>query len=69
MICSLVSRNLPVDEKFDLTQRFFRKMAGEQKIGFNNSIFLSEKGTADRNRALTYFMVIFFLFLFNFILF
>lgn len=57
MTCSLVSRNLPIDEKFDLTQKFFRRVAGEQKIGFNNSIFLSEKGTADRNRALTYFMV------------
>ena len=29
---------------------------GLHKIGFNNSVYLSEKNTADRNYALAYFM-------------
>ena len=31
-------------------------MAGGADIGFNNSVFLSERDTADRNFALAYFM-------------
>ena len=29
---------------------------GDEHIGFNNSVFLSERDTADRNFALAYFM-------------
>ena len=36
---------------------YFNKMSGgENNIGFNNSVFLSERDTADRNFALAYFM-------------
>ena len=35
---------------------FFKKMAGGEYLGFNNSIFLSERDTADRNFALAYFL-------------
>ena len=31
-------------------------MAGGEYLGFNNSIFLSERDTADRNFALAYFL-------------
>ena len=31
-------------------------MAGGEYLGFNNSIFLSERDSADRNNALAYFM-------------
>lgn len=31
-------------------------MAGGEYLGFNNSIFLSERDSADRNSALGYFM-------------
>ena len=34
----------------------FQKMAGGEYLGFNNSIFLSERDSADRNNALAYFM-------------
>ena len=48
---------MPMSEKFDLLMTYFNKMAGgEQCIGFNNSVFLSERDTADRNFALAYFM-------------
>lgn len=33
-----------------------QKMAGGEYLGFNNSIFLSERDSADRNNALAYFM-------------
>ena len=37
--------------------KYFNKMSGgENNIGFNNSVFLSERDTADRNFALAYFM-------------
>ena len=36
---------------------YFNKMSGgDNNIGFNNSVFLSERDTADRNFALAYFM-------------
>ena len=31
-------------------------LSGGEEIGFNNSVFLSERDTADRNFALAYFM-------------
>ena len=45
-----------MSEKFAHVQNKFSELAGGAKIGFSNSIFLSERNTADRNRALTYFM-------------
>ena len=33
-----------------------RRYLGGEEIGFNNSVFLSERDTADRNFALAYFM-------------
>ncbi len=33
-----------------------QRMAGGEYLGFNNSIFLSERDSADRNSALGYFM-------------
>ena len=37
-------------------KKFFQRMAGGEYLGFNNSIFLSERDTADRNFALAYFL-------------
>ena len=31
-------------------------MAGEETVQFNNSIYLAEKGSVDRDFALTYFL-------------
>jgi len=43
-------------QKYDYMVDFFKKMAGGEYLGFNNSIFLSERDTADRNFALAYFL-------------
>lgn len=60
LVCSLlktlVKPELSLAEKFDYTQSFFEQMAGGEKIGFNNSVFLSEREAADRNYALGFYM-------------
>ncbi len=33
-----------------------KEMAGGEHVSFNNSVFLAERRTADRNFALAYFM-------------
>jgi len=52
----LVNPETAISEKFDFVWNYFRSMAGDEHIGFNNSIFLSERETADRNFALAYYM-------------
>ena len=69
ILLNLVKPEMPMSEKFDLVMEYFGKMAGmtcsswytanlpgDEHIGFNNSVFLSERDTADRNFALAYFM-------------
>ena len=43
-------------QKYDYVFEFFKKMAGGEYLGFNNSVFLSERDSADRNFALAYFL-------------
>ena len=38
------------------TIKRFQALAGREFIGFSNTTFLSERGTADRNFALAYYM-------------
>ena len=52
----LVNPEMKISEKFDFVSDYLRKMSGGEFVGFNNSIFLSEKDTADRNYALAYYM-------------
>ena len=42
--------------QFNSFVKTFSFAAGGEEIGFNNSVFLSERDTADRNFALAYFM-------------
>lgn len=53
---TLVHPEMTLAEKFDFTQNWFMKMAGNESFGFNNSIFLSEREAADRNYALGFYM-------------
>ena len=43
-------------EKYDFLFKRLHRMAGYEFLGFNNSVFLSERETADRNFAMGYFM-------------
>lgn len=44
------------DEVFDRILNFTRKIAGNPEISINEGVYLSEKETGNRNRALAYFM-------------
>jgi glutaminase len=55
--CSLLLQDHDIAEVFSKIQEYVRGMAGGVKVGFNNSIFLSERSTADRNRAIAYWLV------------
>ncbi|WP_300347390.1 glutaminase A [Clostridium sp.] len=45
-----------VDDKFQRILEFTRKVMGNDTIDLNEDVYLSEKETGDRNRALAYFM-------------
>ena len=47
---------MKISEKFDFLMEYLKKIGGGEFISFNNSVFLSERETADRNFALAYFM-------------
>jgi len=56
LLLYMVKPELSLSEKFEYVHDFFTRMAGGLNVGFQNSVFLSEKDTADRNYALAYFM-------------
>jgi len=56
LLLYMVRPNMSVSEKFEYVHSFFSRMAGGHHVGFQNSVFLSERDTADRNHALAYFM-------------
>ena len=56
MTCSMIKPKLNIADRFDYVLETWRRLSGGSYIGFNNSVYLSEKQTADRNFALGYFM-------------
>ncbi len=56
MSCSLIRPGETIADRFDYVMQQMQIMAGFHKIGFDNSVYLSEKETGDRNFALGYFM-------------
>ncbi|MEG0773327.1 glutaminase A [Clostridium sp.] len=44
------------EEKFNRVLKFTRKITSNDSIEVNHNVYLSEKDTGDRNRALAYFM-------------
>lgn len=56
MTCSLIKPELNVADRFDYVMEQWTQLAGGQKPSFSNSVYLSERQSADRNFALGYFM-------------
>ncbi|MEU0360385.1 glutaminase A [Streptomyces cyaneofuscatus] len=56
MACSLIRPEREAADRFDHVASTWRRLAGTGALGFNNSVYLSERRTADRNFALGYFM-------------
>jgi glutaminase len=58
MCVSLLKRpgEVNIAERFDAVMDTWRRLTGGSKVSFNNSVYLSERTTADRNFALGYFM-------------
>lgn len=56
MTCSLIHPQASRGDRFDAVMERWRALAGGEKAGFSNAVYQSERETADRNRALAYFM-------------
>lgn len=56
MICSLMFQGLDPADRFARTLEMWKKLSGGRYISYNNTIYLSERETADTNRALAYMM-------------
>lgn len=56
MTCSLIGKGMKAADRFESVFECLQELAGSSPAGFNNSVFLSERRTADRNYALGYFM-------------
>ena len=56
MTCSLIKSKESTAERFEHILKTWKEACHSKTISFNNSIYLSEVETADRNYALAYFM-------------
>jgi len=56
MTCSLIHPEKDMSERFDYVLDLWTRLSGGIPARFNNSVYLSERQTADRNFALGYFM-------------
>ena len=52
----LIQPRTNLAEKYDFLFQSLHRIGGYEFLGFNNSVFLSERETADRNFAMGYFM-------------
>ncbi|EJW74881.1 hypothetical protein WUBG_14205, partial [Wuchereria bancrofti] len=56
LVASLLKRSNSLADRFDFALQYFKRFAAGGFVGFNNAVFLSERETADRNYALSYYM-------------
>ena len=54
LLLYMIKPEMSVSEKIEYVHDFFTRMAGGQHVGFQNSVFLSERDTADRKVSLPY---------------
>jgi glutaminase len=54
---SLIQTNETEDKRFEYMMSVWEKVVGKNNVGFDNATYLSEKRTANRNRALSYAMM------------
>lgn len=56
MVASLIRPELNLADRYDYIQNIYRKLTGGLYVGFDNSVYLSEREAADRNFALGHYM-------------
>ncbi len=56
MVASQIGKNKEPANRFNILKTFYSRLAGNNKVGFDNSVFLSEQHHADRNISLAYYM-------------
>ena len=56
MCASLIDYNNTLANRYDTIIKYWSRLAGNSKINFSTSVYLSEKDTADRNNCLGYMM-------------
>ena len=55
-VTSLIKTDEDIADRFDYVFNEFGDLTEGEYVGFSNSVFLSERQTADRNFALAYYM-------------
>ena len=56
MVSSQIDKKKEPSKRFNTIKSYYSRMGGNKTIGFDNSVFLSEKHHADRNMSLAYYM-------------
>ena len=56
MSASMIRPDLALPERWDFVMNTWERLAGYKKVGFSNSVYLSERATADRNFCLGHMM-------------
>lgn len=56
MCASMIYPQKSLADRFDYVNQMWAQLCGGEQMGYDNSVYHSEKATADRNFALAYFM-------------
>jgi glutaminase len=56
LLQTLMKPEMSGAEKFDEINNYIKRMAGDEFVSFNNSVYLAEREVSDRNYALAYYM-------------
>ncbi|BBM81852.1 glutaminase A [Candidatus Uabimicrobium amorphum] len=57
MTCALIRPDLKIEDRLQHIMNTWSRLAGDQKVYFNESVYLSESKTGHRNRALGWLML------------